>query len=498
MAGTTAQDHIDPKVIKTAVVLIVGSLAVVFDTTIISVALRTLSVQLHVPVSTIQWVSTGYLLALGVAIPLAGWAQARFGSRRVWMFALTVFLIGSVLCSLSWSAASLIVFRVVEGLGGGLMLPLFSTMIMQAAAGRALGRTMSIVTLPAVAGPILGPVIGGAILNWLDWRWLFWVNVPFCVAGFVLAWRLLERDATSARPHVDIVGWLLLSPALVAVLLGLTDSAQQGGFGRADALGPLGAGVVLLAGFALYSARRSGTALVDVRLLTHRPLASASALTFLSGAALYGGMVLLPLYWQEVRGTDALRAGLLLAPQGIGALLSRPLAGGLSDRIGARWVAFSGFAIIGVATVPFALASASTSDWYLMAVLVARGFGLAAVMIPLSAAAFTGLRRDQIPHAGIITRVAQQLGGSFGVAVLAVILDTALRNVGTHPSSAASAFNQAFWWAVGFTALALVLSLMLPGRTPASAAESEHIGHAGSRQAHAPAPSLDARSGRAS
>ena len=470
MAKTTAEDRVDPKVINTAVVLIVGALAVVFDTTIISVALRTLSVQLHVSISTIQWVSTGYLLALGVAIPLAGWAQARFGGKRVWMFALTVFLIGSILSSLSWSAASLIVFRIVQGLGGGLMLPLFSTMIMQAAAGRALGRTMSLVTLPTVVGPILGPVIGGAILKWLDWRWLFWVNVPFCVVGFILAWWMLDQDATNARPRVDIVGWLLLSPGLVAILLGLSNSAQEGGFGRADAFGPLLVGAVLLVTFALYSVRRAGNALVDVRLFAHGPLTSASALTFLSGAALYGGMLLLPLYWQDVRGADALRAGLLLAPQGIGALLSRTLAGGLTDRIGARWVAFTGFAIIGLATVPFALASTTTNGWFLMAVLVVRGFGLAAVMIPLTTAAFVGLRHAEIPHAGIITRVAQQVGGSFGVAVLAVILDAALRNLGMHSGSAAlaaTAFDQAFWWTVGFTGVALVLSLMLPGPHPA-------------------------------
>ena len=469
VAKTTAEDRVDPKVMKTAVVLIVGALAVVFDTTIISVALRTLSVQLHVSISTIQWVSTGYLLALGVAIPLAGWAQARFGGKRVWMFALTVFLIGSILSSLSWSAASLIVFRIVQGFGGGLMLPLFSTMIMQAAAGKALGRTMSLVTLPTVVGPILGPVIGGAILKWLDWRWLFWVNVPFCVVGFILAWWMLDQDATNARPRVDIVGWLLLSPSLVAILLGLSNSAQEGGFGRADAFGPLLAGAVLLVTFALYSVRRAGNALVDVRLFAHGPLASASALTFLSGAALYGGMLLLPLYWQDVRGADALRAGLLLAPQGVGALLSRTLAGGLTDRIGARWVAFTGFAIVGLATVPFALASATTNGWFLMAVLVVRGFGLAAVMIPLTTAAFVGLRRDEIPHAGIITRVAQQVGGSFGIAVLAVILNAALRNLSMHSGSAAlaaTAFDQAFWWTVGFTGVALVLSLMLPGPHP--------------------------------
>ncbi|MFC4501315.1 MULTISPECIES: MDR family MFS transporter [Streptomyces] len=454
---------------KIAVTLVVGSLAVVFDTTIVSVALQTLSQQLHVPISTIQWVSTGYLLALGVSIPLAGWAQSRFGGRRVWMFALTVFLVGSILCSLAWNAESLIVSRIVEGFGGGLMLPLFSTMIMQAAAGKALGRTMSIVTLPLVVGPIVGPVIGGVLLNWLDWRWLFWVNVPFCVIGFILAWRMLDPDATDARPRFDTLGWLLLSPSLVAILLGLTNSSQAGGFGRTDSFAPLLVGALLLLIFALYSARRSGNALVNIKLLAHRPLASASASLFLSGAALYGGMALLPLYWQQVRGADALQAGLLVAPLGIGALLSRPLAGGLSDRIGAKWVAFTGFAIVGLSTVPFALASTTTNKWFLMGVLVVRGFGLAAVSIPLQVAAFVGLRREQIPHAGIITRITQQIGGSFGVAVLAVILDAALHH---HPGSAtqaARAFDQAFWWAAGFAALSLLLSLLLPGRTPTEA-----------------------------
>jgi len=471
VAETSAEDRIDPKVLKIAVALIVGSLAVSFDTTIISVALHTLSLKLHTSIATIQWVSTGFLLALGVSIPLAGWAQNRFGAKRVWLFALVVFLIGSILCSLAWSADSLIVFRIVQGLGGGLLMPLFSTMIMQAAAGRALGRTMSIVTLPFVIGPIIGPVIGGVILKGLDWRWLFWVNVPFCVAGFILAWRMVEPDATNERPRFDIIGWLLLSPSLVAILLGLSDSAQKGGFGRVDAYAPLLVGVVLLVAFALYSVRQADKALVDVRLFTHRPLASSAALTFLSGAGLYGGMVLLPLYWQDVRGESALSAGLSLAPQGIGALLSRPLAGGFSDKIGPRWVALAGFAIVGLATVPFALAGATTNKWYLMAALLVRGFGLAAVSIPLQAAAFVGLQRDEIPHAGIITRVAQQVGGSFGVAVLAVILDAALRHLGTHSGSAArsaTAFDQAFWWAVGFTGLALALSLILPGRTPSA------------------------------
>jgi MFS family permease len=277
-----------------------------------------------------------------------------------------------------------------------------------------------------------------------------------------------ESSDVELRGSSVAVGWLLLSPSLIGILLGLSDSTQDGGFGRADVLAPLLSGAVLLLAFALYSVRRAGNALVDVRLFAHGPLASASVLTLLSGAALYGGMVLLPLYFQDVRRADALRAGLLVAPLGIGALLSRPLAGGLTDKVGARWVAFTGFLIVGLATVPFALASATTNEWFLMAVLRLRGFGLATVMIPLSAVAFDGLRHDEIAHAGIITRVAQQLAGSFGVAVLAVILDTALAKLGMHSGSGAqavTAFDQAFWWAVGFTGVALVLSLVLPGRT---------------------------------
>src|ERR1700712_5047585 len=213
MSTSTAGDRVDPQVLKVALVLIVGALAVVFDTTIVSVALHSLAAELHTSVDTIQWVSTAYLLALGVTIPLVGWAQQRFGGKRVWLAALLIFLVGSVLCSLAWDAPSLIAFRAVQGIGGGLMLPLMSTLLMQAAGGKSLGSLMSVVSLPTALGPILGPVLGGLILSALDWRWLFWVNVPFCVAGFILALRMLPADKPGRRPKLDVVGLVLLSPA---------------------------------------------------------------------------------------------------------------------------------------------------------------------------------------------------------------------------------------------------------------------------------------------
>ncbi|WP_144759880.1 MDR family MFS transporter, partial [Curtobacterium sp. 9128] len=456
----------DKNLSRLAIALVVGAMAPLFDSTIVSVALHTLSRDLHASVETIQWVSTGYLLAMGVTVPLVGWLQNRVGGRRLWMAALVVFLVGSVLCSLAWDAPSLIAFRVVQGVGAGAMMPLLTTLLMQAAGGRDVGKLMAVASLPTALGPILGPVIGGLILGAGSWPWLFWVNVPFAVVGLVLAWRFMPADGPVGTARLDLVGLLLLSPAVVGVLYGLSNASRTDGFARPDVWAPLAVGLALLVAFTLWATRRRETALVDLVLLRHRPLAAAATLMFLMGAALYGGMLLLPLSFQELRGTDALGAGLLLIPQGVGSLLSRSLAGRLTDRIGARWVAIVGFAVVLLATIPFAFADGSTNAWWIGLVLVIRGLGLGAVMIPVMAVGFVGLERTEMPHASTITRLAQQLGGAFGTAVLAVVLAGAA--AGADP---VAAFQQAFWWAIGITVVATGTAVLLPGRqrtTPGS------------------------------
>lgn len=464
MTASPAIPTIPRSAVVTALSLIVGGMAVIFDSTIVSIALKTLATDLDVPVGTIQWVSTAYLLALGVTIPVVGWAQARVGGKRLWMIALVIFLVASIACSLAWNAASLIAFRVVQGIGGGILMPLMATLaIQQVPRGAAFGRLMAMVSLPAALGPILGPTIGGIILHWLDWRWMFWVNVPFCLLGLLLAWRFVPRDAPTGRSRLDLVGLLLASPGIVGILYGMSQVGAEGGFSRLDVWLPAVGGVVLLALFAWWAGRRPGTALIDVRLLRRRPVASSAVVMFLSGAALYGAMLLLPLFFQILHGVDVLTAGLLMIPQGVGALLSRTIAGRLTDTIGARIVAIGGFAVMGLATVPFALADASTSLWWLMAVLLVRGLGTGAVMIPVMAVAFVGLDRDDVPHASLITRLAQQLGGAFGTALLAVILQSA---IGPHTSltDLSQGFDTAFWWAVGFTVVAIGVCVVLPSR----------------------------------
>jgi len=489
--GIDPPDKIDPAVLRSALILIVGALAVVFDTTIVSVALHTLAAQLHASVATVQWVATGYLLALGIAVPLSTWGAQRFGGKRLWMAALVVFLIGSVGASLAWDIGSLIAWRVVQGAGGGIMLPLMTTLIMQSAGGKALGRTVTVVALPAMLGPILGPLVGGAILTHLSWRFMFWVNVPFCVIGLVLAARYTPADAPrpgAPRPRLDLPGLALLTPGVAAIIIGLSNAGSSAGFAHPSVIIPLVIGVGLTAaftGYALRLARKPGAGepgqpgsgqprppLVDVSLLGKRPVASASAVLFFSGFSLYGAMLLLPLYYQQVRGVSALTAGIMLVPQGVGMLLSRGLAGRLTDKIGARPIAVAGFLIVAAATVPFALAATATNSWLLALWLVVRGFGLGAVTIPVMAVAFLGLDKQQIAHSSVLTRTLQQLGGSFGTAVLAVILTSAIT---AHHGDLASAFDEAFWWSAGFSALAVLLSLWLPSapdaaNTPGAAA----------------------------
>lgn len=455
----------DRNLSRLAIALVVGAMAPLFDSTIVSVALHTLSADLQASVDTIQWVSTSYLLAMGVTVPLVGWLQNRIGGRRLWMAALVVFLLGSILCSLAWDVTSLIGFRVVQGIGAGAMMPLLTTLLMQAAGGRNVGKLMSIVSLPTALGPILGPIIGGLILGAGSWPWLFWVNVPFAAVGLVLASRFIPAEGPVSRTRLDVIGLVLLSPAVVGVLFGLSNASRPEGFARFDVWAPLGAGVVLLVAFVLWATRRRTAALVDLTLLRHRPLAAASTLMFLLGASLYGGMLLLPLSFQELRGADALGAGLLLIPQGVGSLLTRSLAGRLTDRIGARSVAIGGFAVVLLATIPFAFADGSTSPWWIGAILVVRGLGLGAVMIPIMAVGFIGLDRPDMPHASTITRLSQQLGGAFGTAILAVVLAGAASG-----GNAASAFQVAFWWAIGITAVATAMAVLLPGRQPAQKA----------------------------
>ncbi len=457
---------LDPRVRRLMWILVLGGIAPILDSTIVNVALATVGRDLHATVAVTQWTMTGYLLAMAMAMPVTGWATQRLGAKRLWIVSLALFLAGSALSGAAWSMTSLIVFRVVQGAAAGIMMPLLITILVQAAGPRKLGRMMAIVSLPVVVVPALGPVVGGLIVTDLSWRWIFYVNVPICVAAIVLAWRAMQTIVPTGERHpFDIVGLLTLSPGLALVFYGLAQVSGPTGFASAAVVVPILLGAVLLAAFAVHAARKHDGPLVNVRVLRVTSFAAAAGVFLLAGLSLYGPLLLLGLYYQGVQGKSALITGLLLAPQGIGSLLPRTLAGRLTDRVGPRLVVIPGLALTVVGTLAFALAGRAPSDWLLSASLVVRGAGLGAVTIAVMAGAFQGVPHQEVPDASTMMRIVQQVGGSFGAAVLAVILATQLASHAVLTAAfRVAAFDNSFWWAIGFTVLAVVPALLLPAR----------------------------------
>jgi EmrB/QacA subfamily drug resistance transporter len=464
-----------------AAVVVLGVVMSVLDTTIVSVALDTLSRDLHSSLGTIQWVSTGYLLSLAMVIPLAGWLSERFGSKRVWMVSVTVFALGSALCGIAWSAGSLIFFRVLQGFGGGLIMPVGMSVLAQTAGPRHMGRVMSVIGVPMLLGPVLGPVLGGLIVTDASWQWIFYVNLPVAVVSLVLAARLLNPGQGRADVgKLDWTGVALLSPGLAGIVFGLAETETSGGLGSPVAWSPITAGLVLIALF-VWHALRARDPLIDMHVFRSPGFSAAAASVFLLGGALFGAMLLLPLYYQVDRGESALSAGLLLAPQGLGAALIMPISGRLTDRIGGGRVALVGVCVMTIATIPLVVVGPNSSYEWLAAALLVRGVGLGCSMMPTMASAYAVVRREQVPEATSVLNTLQRLGGSIGTALFAVVLSDQVRAaLGPGGSSSggliqtlsptvraqvagplASAFGGAFWWALGATLVALIPATVL-------------------------------------
>jgi EmrB/QacA subfamily drug resistance transporter len=464
MTGPGTPDEQIPAALRRLTwILVLGSLAPALDTTIVNVALAAISRGLHRSVGASQWTITGYLLTVAMAMPVAVWAAARFGAKRVWLFSLSLFLAGSVAAGAAWNIGSLIVFRLIQGTGAGLLLPIVTMLLVQAAGPKRLGRLMATASLPMVVVPIFGPVVSGLIVNYLGWRWIFYVNVPVCLAVLVLAGLKVPASPPSTeRKPLDVLGLALLSPGLALITYGLSEATGKNGSGSGTTVLPLAAGLLLVTAFAAHSLRTRRKPLVSLRALRIRSYAAASAVLFLAGLSLYGPLLLLALYYQQVQGKSAILTGLILAPQGIGSLLPRTVAGKLTDRIGPRLVVVAGLLLTIAGTIAFTQASRATSDWLLAASLVVRGAGLAGVTIAVMAGAFQGVPKEQVPDASSTTRIVLQVGGSLGAAVLAVILAHQLSHGAATAAAHAMAFDTAFWWSIGFSVLALVPAFLLP------------------------------------
>jgi EmrB/QacA subfamily drug resistance transporter len=447
-------------------VIVLGAIMSILDATIVNVAVPTLGRRFGASISSIQWVMTAYLLAFATVIPLSGWASRRFGATRVWIGALVVFMVGSVLAGVSWSLGTLVLFRVVQGVGGGLIMPVGQAILARAAGPERMGRVMSIVGIPMLLAPVFGPVVGGVLVDDASWRWIFFVNLPVGALALLLALRLLPPTPPQPAERLDLTGLAFLPPGLALSVYGLSEIGNHGTVAGATTIVPLVGGVALLALFVPHALRRGPDALLDLTLLRRRGFATACATTLFLGIALFGSLILLPLYYQLVRGETALQTGLLLMPQGLGAALAMPFAGWLTDRSGARAVIPVGIGVALVGTLGLTRLDASTSYAFLAGALFVIGLGLGSTIMPAMAVAFQSVSREAMAQATSTINVVQRLAGSIGTALLAVVLQRELPPGETvHALGAQSAaFAHTFWVAVALVAGALVPALLLPGR----------------------------------
>ena len=423
-------DKIDGAVLKVAGVVVLGAIMSILDITVVNVALPTFQVEFGepgapLPYSTVAWTVTAYTLALATVIPMTGWAADRFGTKRLYMVALLLFTLGSTLCAMAGTIEALIGFRVLQGLGGGMLMPLGMTIMTRAAGPARMGRLMAILGVPMLLGPIFGPILGGWLIENYSWHWIFLINVPIGAVAIVYAWRVLASDRPEPSESFDWIGMALMSPGLALFLYGVSSIPGEGTIFSAKVLVPGIIGLLMVVGFVFWSFKPEHP-LLDLRLFKNRNLTVSTITMFLFAAAFFGGLLLVPTYFQQVRGETALQAGWLMAVQGLGAMITMPIAGALMDKLPVGRIVPIG--LVGIIGGMFALTqlTATTPYTFILPVLFVMGLGMGATMMPLMTSALKTLTSHEVARGSTLLNISQQIASSIGVATMSVVLTNAL------------------------------------------------------------------------
>ncbi|GAB2679757.1 DHA2 family efflux MFS transporter permease subunit [Nocardia goodfellowii] len=437
-----ADDKLDARVFKIAGVVVLGAIMSILDITVVTIAIPEFQHEFGSSYALTAWSMTGYTLALATVIPMTGWAADRFGTKRLYISALAFFVLGSVLCSFAWSIETLIAARVVQGIGGGMLMPLGMTIMTHAAGPQRIGRVMAVLGIPMLLGPIGGPILGGWLIDDFSWEWIFLINLPLGVIALVYAFIILPADKPQPSESFDFIGMLLASPGLALFLFGVSSIPDEGRVTAPKVWVTMLIGALLLVAF-VFHALRAKHPLIDLYLFRNKSLLFSVLTMTLFAAAFFGAGLLLPSYLVSVQGETSLSAGLMLAPQGLGAMLTMPIAGRLVDKIGPGKIVLTGIAVISIGMVFFTQLEADTSYLMLGTGLFIMGLGMGCTMMPVMTAAIQTLTHQQVARGSTLMNIINQTAGSIGTATIAVILtnqmkDKGLPTAGQSPEQAAA------------------------------------------------------------
>jgi DHA2 family multidrug resistance protein len=405
------------------VVTVFGTFLSALDQTIVNIAIPRFQLAFSADLGSVQWILTGYLLAQGVATPVAAYFSDRLGIKRYYVVSLGLFTLASLLCGLAPTLPLLIAFRFVQGLGSAALVPLSLAMIFRAFPAREHGLALGVFGVPTLIAPAIGPTLGGYLVTAVGWQAIFLLNLPIGLAGVVLALVLLREERVEARSRFDLVGFCLVTLGLAAVLYACSASSTLG-WNALPVLGALGSGVLLLVLFVLFDLRQARAGqphLLKLRLFATASFSTATFASVLVFFCLFGGLLLIPIYLQLLRGLSAFDAGLFLLPQALASMVTIVVGGRLVDRLGARAVVLPGMLLLGLATWFLTSITLDWPLWWFQVVLVLRGLAFGLVVQPLTVAAMAEVQPVQMAQATTLNTVARSVASSLGVAVLAAV-----------------------------------------------------------------------------
>lgn len=446
------------------IAIILGMIMVLLDTTAVNVALPGLLDYFNSDLTTMQWTVTAYTLALSVVIPLAGWMSDRFGAKRVFLITIAFFTIGSLLCSLATTPEQLIIYRVIQGIGGGMVTPIGFAMVFKLAPDNRRGAVMGMLGVPMLLAPAIGPILSGWLMEYATWHWIFLINLPIGIIAIFVGLRYLPISERKTVPGLDYLGMILGPLAFAALAYGVNEGGQS--WTSNQTITGLSIGGIALLLFIIVELRQKEP-LIELRIFKSSDFTRGIVVSWMVQIALFGIMVLIPLYYQTVKGYGPLKTGLVMMPQALATAIMMPIGGRLFDRIGARPLAVAGLGTITTALIMLSQITPDTSLTYIVLSLVLVGGGMGLSMMPVNTHVLNSAPKSLVSRVTSLTAAAQQIMVSFAVAGMTGFLTSRLtkhmeESEGADPIVAAvSAYGDTFFLAAGIACAGVLIGLSL-------------------------------------